>query len=159
MTTSLEQIQAVMAGGGPDLELGKMLDMRLVEATHGSVAFEMEAGEKHNNPMGTVHGGVLTTLADSAMGLSVATMLDPGDSFTTLELKINFLRPVWKGLLRAAGRVTHAGKSVALVECDVHDAQGRLVAKATSTCMVLRGEKAAGRQMELRAAGDPAAAA
>ena len=71
--------------------------------------------------------------------------LEDGETFTTLELKINFLRPVWTGTLRAEGRVVHGGRTIGMTECDVTDADGRLVARATSTCMTLRGEAAAGR--------------
>jgi uncharacterized protein (TIGR00369 family) len=106
----------------------------------------MEASpDRHANPMGTLHGGVLCDIADAAMGMAWASELDEGESFTTLELKINFLKPVWNGRLRAEGRVMKRGKSVGLVECDVRDAKGDLVAHATSTVMTLRGESARGR--------------
>jgi uncharacterized protein (TIGR00369 family) len=71
--------------------------------------------------------------------------LQPGESFTTLELKINFLRPFWTGLLVARGRVVHGGRTMGMTECDVVDDQGRLIARATSTCLTLRGEAAEGR--------------
>jgi uncharacterized protein (TIGR00369 family) len=90
--------------------------------------------------MGTVHGGIICTLADSAMGMAYACTLAEGESFTTLELKINFLRPVFNGRLEAVGVVSNAGKTVALVECDVIDDRGRVVAHATSTCMKLERE-------------------
>jgi uncharacterized protein (TIGR00369 family) len=106
---------------------------------------EMEAGPQHANPMGTLHGGVLCDLADAAMGMAYASSLDEGETFTTLELKINFLRPVWTGRLIATGRVVKGGQTVGLVECDIHDDQERLVARASSTCMTVRGTEAAGR--------------
>ena len=95
--------------------------------------------------MGTLHGGILCDIADAAMGIAFASTLEDGESFTTLELKINFLRPVWKERLRAAGKVVNRGKSVGMVECDVTNSQGVLVARSSSTCLVLRGEQAAGR--------------
>jgi len=95
--------------------------------------------------MGTLHGGVLADIADAAMGIAYAARLDEGETFTTLELKINFVKPVWTGKLRAEGRVISGGRTVGLVECHVRDAKARLVAHATSTCMTLRGEAAAGR--------------
>jgi uncharacterized protein (TIGR00369 family) len=73
------------------------------------------------------------------------SQLEPGESFTTLELKINFVRPFWTGTLLAHGRVVHRGRTVGLTECDVVDAEGRLIARASSTCMTLRGEAAVGR--------------
>ena len=80
-----------------------------------------------------------------AMGMAWASTLGEGETFTTLELKINFLKPVWSGTLQARGRVVKAGRTVGLVECDVLDAQDRLVARASSTCMTLRGAQAEGR--------------
>ncbi|HEY3099572.1 MAG TPA: PaaI family thioesterase, partial [Methylomirabilota bacterium] len=106
---------------------------------------ELEATERHANPMGTVHGGILADIADAAMGMAYASRLEDGETFTTLELKINFMKPVWTGKLRAEGRVLSGGRTVGLVACDVRDANDRLVAHATSTCMTLRGDAAAGR--------------
>ncbi|MCI0434842.1 MAG: PaaI family thioesterase [Gemmatimonadetes bacterium] len=100
---------------------------------------------RHANPMGTVHGGILCDIADGAMGMAFASTLADGESFTTLELKINYLKPVWRARLRAEGKVVKRGRDIALVACDVLDEKGTLVAHATCTCMVLRGERAAGR--------------
>jgi uncharacterized protein (TIGR00369 family) len=95
--------------------------------------------------MGTLHGGILCDLADAAMGMAFASTLGPEESFTTLELKINFLRPFWTGRLRAEANVTNRGKTVGLVECSVTDERQRLIAKASSTCLILTGEQATGR--------------
>jgi uncharacterized protein (TIGR00369 family) len=112
----------------------------------GRAVFDLEVDlTRHANPMGTLHGGILCDLADAAMGMAYASTLAEGDTFTTLELKINFLRAVREGRLSATGRVVHAGRSIGLVECDVVDPDGRLVARASSTCMTLRGERAVGR--------------
>jgi uncharacterized protein (TIGR00369 family) len=111
----------------------------------GQTVVEMEAGSRHTNPMGTVHGGILCDLADAAMGIAFATTLEEGESFTTLELKINFLKPVWQARLRAVGRVVKRGRTIGLAECDIFDESEALVARASSTCMTLRGEQAQGR--------------
>jgi uncharacterized protein (TIGR00369 family) len=111
----------------------------------GTAIMQMEAGEQHSNPMGTLHGGILCDLADAAMGMAYFSQLEEGETFTTLELKINYLRPFWTGKLVAHGRVVSRGKTVGMTECDVLDEQGRLIAKATSTCLTLRGEAASGR--------------
>jgi len=95
--------------------------------------------------MGTLHGGILCNIADAAMGMAFASTLAPGESFTTVEMKINFLRPVWRAQLKAKGIVVQRGRTIGLVECDITDEEKRLVAKAGSTCMVPRGEKAEGR--------------
>ena len=106
---------------------------------------ELEAGSQHWNPLGTVHGGVYCDLADYAMGTSWLTGVPEGETFTTIEMKINFLRPFRTGKLIAQATVIQRGRSIGLVECEVRDEQGRLIAKASSTCMVLRGEQATGR--------------
>lgn len=100
----------------------------------------MQAGPQHHNPMGTLHGGVLCDLADAAMGMAFASTLAPDEGFTTISLDINFFRPVWNSRLRAEAQVTNRGKTVGYVECDVTDENGKRVAKASSTCFVLRGE-------------------
>jgi uncharacterized protein (TIGR00369 family) len=113
----------------------------------GGATFRMDARvERHGNPMGTIHGGVLCDLADAAMGMACASLLIDGESFTTLELKINYLRPVWDATLEARATAVHSGKSMAYLECEVVKLpEEKLVAKATSTCMILRGNLAKGR--------------
>jgi uncharacterized protein (TIGR00369 family) len=109
----------------------------------GRAVFEMEVDERHHNPMGTLHGGVYCDLADAAMGFAYAATLGEGESFTTVELKINFLRAVRKGRLTAEAKVVKAGSTLGYVECDVTDQNGKLVAKAASTCIKLRQEQKA----------------
>jgi uncharacterized protein (TIGR00369 family) len=122
-----------------------LIGFRVTSVRHGEAVVELEASETHANPMGTLHGGVLCDIADAAMGIAYASTLEDGESFTTLELKINFLRPAWKEKLRAVGKVVKRGRVVGLVECDVTNAEGALIARSSSTCMVLRGEQAHGR--------------
>jgi uncharacterized protein (TIGR00369 family) len=126
--------------------IGKLLGLTIAYGGTGQATVEFEATERHANPMGTLHGGVLCDIADAAMGAAYRGTLADGESFTTLDLKINFLRPVWKAKLRAQARVVRGGRIVGLVECDVVDEQQRLVARASSTCMTLRGKLAEGRQ-------------
>jgi uncharacterized protein (TIGR00369 family) len=95
--------------------------------------------------MGTLHGGVLCDLADLAMGVAFYSTLEPGESFTSLELKINFLKPIWTARLTAHAQVKKSGRTTALLECEVRDDKGSLVAFATSTCMIPRGDIARGR--------------
>jgi uncharacterized protein (TIGR00369 family) len=122
-----------------------LLGIELVQVENGVCTMKLEAGEQHSNPMGTIHGGIIGDLADAAMGMSYYSELEPGESFTTLELKINFLRPFWTGTLLAHGRVVQRGRTVGMTECDVVDENGRLIARASSTCMTLRGGMAEGR--------------
>jgi uncharacterized protein (TIGR00369 family) len=123
----------------------ELVGFRMLSYGNGESRFRLEAGERHHNPMGTVHGGILCTLADSAMGMAFASTLEGGETFTTLEVKINFLRPVFEGELFADAKVVHRGRSVGMVECNVSTVDGKLVARAVSTCSVLRGEMAKGR--------------
>jgi uncharacterized protein (TIGR00369 family) len=117
------------------LHVGFSLD--LVEPGRAVVSFEADE-KRHANPMGTLHGGLLCDITDAAMGMAFAGMLDEGESFTTLELKINFLRAVRNGKLVATAHVVHGGRTVGFVECDVVDESGKLIARATSTCLRLR---------------------
>ena len=123
----------------------ELLGIRLISVGDGEAVMEMDATERHSNPMGTLHGGVLCDIADAAMGIAYYSALAPGESFTTLELKINFLKPIWKSRLTARGKIKKTGRSTALLECDVQDEKGSLVAFVTSTCLVLRADTAKGR--------------
>ena len=145
MATMLERVRAMLRGEAPDPPVARLIGFRLVEVAPGRAVFEMEAGDRHANPMGTLHGGILCDIADAAMGIAYASTLEEGESFTTLELKINFLKPVWKARLRAEGHLVKRGKTVGLVECDIVDETGSLVARASSTCLTLSGKQAAGR--------------
>jgi uncharacterized protein (TIGR00369 family) len=111
------------------------LGARITESEPGRVVLEVEAGPQHRHGGGVVQGGVITQIADAAMGMSLATLQEDGMWNTTIELKINFLRPVISGRMRAVGRVVEMKKTLLFGEADVLDAKGRLVARASSTCM------------------------
>ena len=125
-----------------DVAVARLIGFEVSDIAAGHATATLSAGPQHANPMGTLHGGILCDIADAAMGMAFASTLAPGESLTTVELKINFFRPVWQGQLRAEGRVVQRGRTTGYVECTITDEQNRLVAKAASTCMVLRGEKA-----------------
>lgn len=129
----------MIAGELPPPPVAALIGFRLTEADSGTATAEMDADGRHLNRMGTLYGGILCDLADAAMGMAYATTLEEGESFTTLELKINFLCAVREAKLRAVGRVVQRGRTVGLAECDIVDAEERLVARASSTCMTLRG--------------------
>jgi uncharacterized protein (TIGR00369 family) len=145
MDKMIDRIERWQRGEAPAPPIAQLIGFRLTAIKPGEAIIEFDAGEVHANPMGTLHGGVLCDVADAAMGLALAATLEEGESFTTLELKINFLKPVWKARLKATGRVVKRGRVIGLVECDVTDEGGSLVARSSSTCMVLRGEQAQGR--------------
>jgi uncharacterized protein (TIGR00369 family) len=138
MTTMLEQGEKAMRGELPPPPIARLLGFVVKSVAPGHAVFEMEVDERHHNPMGTLHGGVYCDLADAAMGFAYAATLGEGETFTTVELKINFLRAIRKGTLTAEARVVKAGNSLGYVECDVKDQTGKLVARAASTCMKLR---------------------
>src|ERR1700690_4344097 len=121
--------------------VGRLIGFVLKSIEPGHAIFEMEADERHHNPMGTLHGGVYCDLADAAMGYAYAATLIEGETFTTIELKINFLRAVRKATLTAEARVVKAGSTVGYVECEVKDDSGKMVAKAASTCIKLRQDR------------------
>lgn len=110
---------------------------RITEAEPGRVVLELVAGPEHRHGGGVVQGGVITQIADAAMGMSLATLQEDGVWNTTIELKINFLRPVKEGRLRAVGRVVEIKQSLLFSEADVLDEKDRLVARASSTCMAV----------------------
>jgi uncharacterized protein (TIGR00369 family) len=145
MAKILETIEKVRRGEIPPPPVAGLIGFTLSAIEPGRGVVEFEAEPRHANPMGTLHGGILCDVADAAMGMAYAATLDEGESFTTLELKINFLKPVWTGKLVATGRVVKGGHTVGLVECDIVDDKDRLVARATSTCLTLRGDEARGR--------------
>jgi uncharacterized protein (TIGR00369 family) len=126
--------------------IGKLLGLTIVSSGAGRATVEFEASARYANPMGTLHGGVFCDLADAAMGVAYLSTLAEGETATTIELKINFLRPVWNAKLRAEAKVVRAGKVVGLLECDIFDERDRLIARASSTCMTLRGRLAEGRR-------------
>lgn len=115
----------------------RTLGFRLVELDEGRAVFEADASADHHNPADRVHGGFLAGLADSAMGFAYGSTLDEGEACTNVDVSIRFLRPVWQGTLRAEGRVVKRGRTTGLAEADVRDADGRLIARATSTFLTL----------------------
>jgi uncharacterized protein (TIGR00369 family) len=134
----LQQVRALIER---DLQpaIGRTLGFSLVEVDRGRAVFEGTPDERHYNPMGGVHGGYAATLLDSACGIAVHSMLKPDQGFTTLELKVSYLRGMNEttGPVRAEGRVLNMGRRVAFAEADIRDADGRLMATATSTLLVL----------------------
>lgn len=117
--------------------VAQLIGFALKSIEPGRAVFEMEADERHHNPLGTLHGGIYCDLADAAMGFAYASTLGEEETFTTVELKINFLRAVRKGTLTAEATVVKDGSTLGFVECDVKDQRGRLVAKVSSTCLKL----------------------
>lgn len=135
---TLEYLQKAIAGEVERAAVAELIGMRMVAAEAGRVTFEIDVDERHWSPPGNLHGGILCDLADGAMGCACVSLLEEGETFATVELKINFLKPIWHGRLTAVGEVIKQGRTLTLCECRVTDDGGSLVAYATSTCMVQR---------------------
>jgi uncharacterized protein (TIGR00369 family) len=134
----LDIMQALLEGRFPYPPIAETLDFFLVQVVRGQAVFQGTPLVKHLNPMGTVHGGWYATLLDSAVGCAVQTMLQPGQGYTTAELSVNLVRGARLdgGPLRAIGTVLHCGRQLATAEGKIVDAEGRLYAHATTTCLV-----------------------
>lgn len=120
----------------------KLVGMSVDGVDAGKAKCSMVAGERHWNPFGTVHGGILCDLTDLTMGMAFMTTLGPGEGLATIEMKINFFRPAKIGRLSAEAKVLHRGRLTGFVECEVVDEADKLVVKASCTCMVVRDERA-----------------
>jgi len=138
--SGLEFLQEGIAGRLPRPPMADLMDFRLVEADHGRAVFEGQPAEFHYNPIGVVHGGLAATLLDSAMGCAVHSILPASAGYTTLEIKVNFIRALTinTGVIRAEARVIHGGARTATAEGHLRDRDGRLYAHATTTCMIFR---------------------
>jgi uncharacterized protein (TIGR00369 family) len=136
--SGLEFLRAISRGELPKPPVTHMLGIGTITAEEGRVVAELQPAEYHYNPLGTVHGGVLATLLDTATGCSVHSTLPAGYGYTSIDLNTKFLRPVTvaSGLLRCVGTVLSRGRRTALAEAKLTDAQGRLVATAQSSCLI-----------------------
>ena len=138
--SGLEYMQQLMAGELPPSGMAHLMNFRLVEVSEGRAVFSVEPDERHYNGLGIAHGGLAATLLDSALGCAINTMMPPGRIFTTLEMKINYVRPMRRetGVVRCEASVIHVGGRVASAEGRIIDAGGKLYAHGTATCMLFR---------------------
>jgi uncharacterized protein (TIGR00369 family) len=136
--TGLELFQAMEAGELPPPPIMKLMDVESVTAVFGSVTVKLRPQEFHYNPLGTVHGGVIATLLDTAAACSVHSTLPAGMGYTSMDLTTKFLRPVTvdSGLLTCTGTVLSQGRRTALAQAQLTDEEGRLLAHATSSCLI-----------------------
>ena len=132
-----DKIEGWFAGNPEISTIADYTGLKVVSTASGAVIITFEPDRRFANPAGTLHGGLLTTVADAAMGLAFQTTLKATESFTTLELKVNFVRPARDGKLQFSATVSHRGRKSGLVNCDVTNEKGKLVAQCSSTCMVL----------------------
>lgn len=126
--------------------ISRTLGMRVVAVGEGSATVEIDADPTvHGNQQGTVHGGLISELADAAIGTAHSTLMAKGESFASIDLKVNFMRPVWQSTLRAVATPIQQGRTISHYHCDILRDDDKLVATAISAVMTLRGDKAAGR--------------
>ena len=135
----LERLKKMMTGDIPEPPVAQVLGFKVVEVEEGRVIIELEASDRLHNPMGTLHGGILGDIADAAMGYAFVSTLAEDELFTTVEIKLNFLKPIFNSKLRAEGKIIKKGSTVGLLECHIYDEKESLVAHSTSTCMILKG--------------------
>jgi uncharacterized protein (TIGR00369 family) len=137
-TDGLTFLQAMIDGAHPAPPIARTLGFTLVRVAEGLAVFEGVPGEAHLNPIGTVHAGFAATLLDSCVACAVHTTLKQGEGYTTLELKLNLVRPILPatGTVTAEGRIIHRGRTVATAEGRLADRAGRLLAHATTTCQI-----------------------
>ena len=142
--TGLEFMRALLSGEAPPAPFAMLMGLYPVEVELGRVVFEAEPDESVYNPIGMVHGGVVCTLADSVAGCAVHTTLAAGVGYTSIDISVNFLRPVTldSGRLRATGIVTKPGRKVALASVEIHDRADKLVATASSNCLIIPPDRA-----------------
>jgi uncharacterized protein (TIGR00369 family) len=139
MLSGLDQVRGMRDGRFGLAPMHALMNMRLVEAEDGLVVFTGCPQETHYNPQGTVHGAFAAAVLDSAMGLAVLTRLPAGTGHTTVEFKLSFIRPLRAGVeVRGEGRVLHSGRSLATADGRLLGPDGKLLAHATTTCMILR---------------------
>src|SRR5438067_1988237 len=138
--SGLEYLKALQGGELPLPPIAVLMGMEITEVSEGRVVFSAEPAEYHYNPLGVVHGGVAATLLDSAMGCAVQSVLPHGAGYTTLELKVNYLRPMTgaTGIVYCEGKVIHVGGRIATAEARLTDTSGKLYAHGTTTCILLR---------------------
>ena len=136
--SGLDLLRGIVDGTVPPPPVACLIGMDFVAVEHGSVALRLAPGEYLYNPMGVVHGGMIATLLDSAMGCAVHSTLPAGRGYTTLEIKVNYLRAVTaaSGDLTAEGRVVHAGRRTGVAEAVLKDASGATCATASTTCLL-----------------------
>jgi uncharacterized protein (TIGR00369 family) len=138
--SGLEYLQKIVAGDLPRPPISALMNFGLAELGEGRAVFTVEPAEYHYNPIGVVHGGLAATLLDSAMGCAVHTMLPAGAGYTTLEIKVNYVRALTAetGIVRCEAQVIYVGGRTATAEGRILDESGKLYAHGTTTCIIFR---------------------
>jgi uncharacterized protein (TIGR00369 family) len=140
--SGIEYLHKLMNGDLPPSGMVQLLNLKLAEVTEGRAVFTVQADEQHYNGLGIAHGGLAATMLDSALGCAINSMMPAGKVFTTLEMKVNYLRPIKRelGELRCEANVIHVGGRTAIAEGRITDADGKIYAHGTATCILFRSE-------------------
>lgn len=138
--TGLEQLRALADGRTPPPPISSHVGLEFVSVDEGDVVMTAQPDESHYNPIGSVHGGFFATVLDSVCGCAVHSTLPAGVGYTSLEIKVSFLRPITAGTgaVTAHGWVTRRGKNASFAEADIRDSEGRVLATASSTCLIIQ---------------------
>lgn len=138
---NLQKLAYVAEKNIPSCSAASAIGYRVLEVEEGRVMIGLDKTDHLHNPLGTVHGGIISLIADAAMSYSLSTTLDENELFTTIELKVNFLKAVTNQALKAEGKIIKRGSRISLLECNVTDEEDNLVAHSTSTCIILKKKK------------------
>ena len=141
MENKIKYLNDIIEGKRPPPGIAKLLGFRIIDFCEGCTTIEIDIDERLYNPMNTVHGGILCDIADAAMGISFFTTLESDETFTSVDLRITFLKQVKDGTLRASSKIIRKGKRLGYMECEIFNQDDELVAKASSTCIILRNTK------------------
>jgi uncharacterized protein (TIGR00369 family) len=144
-TRHLHELRGLVTGETSPPPIAVLVGFVARRVELGLAVMELETTSRHANPMGTLHGGVICDVADAALGISFATTLEDDETFTTLDLTTKFFKPIWNARLSFSAQVVKRTRTLGLIECEVTDETGSLIAKVYSSCMVLRGQDAEGR--------------
>ena len=141
--SGIDYLKSIQSGRIPQPPIARLVGYRMVSVDQGFAAFELQPAEYHYNPFGTVHGGIASTLLDTTMTAAVMTTLERGESCTTVEINVNFIRPitVQMGVIRSEAELLHRGDRMATASGGIFDAGQQLLAHAATTCMIFKQPK------------------
>jgi len=137
--TILEDYRKVLNGELRQSPVECLMGLKLISVEDGEATYEMQASEQHANPQGTCNGGIIGILADMAMGIAYGSTLQEDETFTTIEMKVNFFKPVWKAKIKAHARLYKRGQTIGFIHCDITDENGKLIAQCLKHLYDIKG--------------------
>jgi uncharacterized protein (TIGR00369 family) len=137
--TILEDYRKVLNGELRQSPVECLMGLKLISVEDGEATYEMQASEQHANPQGTCNGGIIGILANMAMGIAYGSTLQEDETFTTIEMKVNFFKPVWKAKIKAHARLYKRGQTIGFIHCDITDENGKLIAQCLKHLYDIKG--------------------